>query len=121
MCSYPVHDLHSLSTYLHLPEKCNKLYLFSRLNLLNFSSLHKLVSKRKCKHKKEISHFYLNLFISLTYILASDSTKVKQEEKSDSAAKKPKLDAVGEPGTSGVSSTRKTRRFKGKAKVKITF
>ncbi|XP_066019585.1 uncharacterized protein [Pocillopora verrucosa] len=45
-------------------------------------------------------------------VAASDSTKVKQEEKSDSAAKKPKLDAVGEPGTSGVSSTRKTRRFK---------
>ena len=52
--------------------------------------------------------FYPNLFISLTYILASCSTKVKQEEESDS-------------GTSGVSSTSETRKFKGKDKRKITF
>ena len=68
-----------------------------------------------------MSHFYPNLFISLTYILASGSTEVKQEEKSGSAAKKPKLDPTGEPGTSGVSNTRKTRKFKGKDKKKITF
>ena len=72
-------------------------------------------------HKNEISHFYPNLFISLTYILAPSSTEVKQEEESDSAVKKPRLDPTGEPGTSGVSSTSKTRRFKGKDKGKITF
>ena len=48
------------------------------------------------------------------------STEVKQKEKSGSATKKPKLDPTGEPGTSGVSSTRKTRKFKGKDKRKIT-
>ena len=69
----------------------------------------------------KISHFYPNLFISLTYILASGSNEVKQEEKSGSAAKKPKVDPVEEPGTSGVSSTSKTRKFKGKDKRKITF
>ena len=68
-----------------------------------------------------MSHFYPNLFISLTYILASGSTEVKQEEKSGSAAEKPKLDPIGEPGTSGLSSTSKTRKFKGKDKRKITF
>ena len=68
-----------------------------------------------------MSHFYPNLFISLTYILASGSTEVKQEEKSGSAAKKPKVDPIGEPGTSGVSSTSKTRKFKGKDKRKVTF
>ena len=71
--------------------------------------------------QNEISHFYPNLFISFTYIPASGSTEVKQEEKSGSAAKKPKLDPTGEPGTSGVSNTRKTRKFKGKDKRKITF
>ncbi|CAH3139803.1 unnamed protein product [Pocillopora meandrina] len=45
-------------------------------------------------------------------VAASGSTEVKQEEKSGSAAKKPKLDPTGEPGTSGVSNTRKTRKFK---------
>ena len=72
------------------------------------------------KHK-EISHFYPNLFISLAYILFSCSTEVKQWEKSGSAANKPKLDPVEEPGTSGVSSTSKIRKFKGKEKRKITF
>ncbi|XP_066019593.1 uncharacterized protein [Pocillopora verrucosa] len=43
---------------------------------------------------------------------APSSTEVKQEEESDSAVKKPRLDPTGEPGTSGVSSTSKTRRFK---------
>ena len=69
----------------------------------------------------KISHFYPNLFISLTYILASGSNEVKQEEKSGSASKKPKVDPIEEPGTSGVSSTSKTRKFKGKDKRKITF
>ena len=103
-----------------MPEKRNKLCQFCRLNLLNLSSLDKLVSKRKCK-LKEISHFYPNLFISLTYILARGSPEVKQEEESDSAAKKPKLDSVGEPEISGVSSTSETRKFKGKDRRKITF
>ena len=70
---------------------------------------------------QKISHFYPNLFISLTHILASGSTEVKQEEESGSAAKKPKIDPIGEPGTSGVSSTSKTRKFKGKDKRKVTF
>ena len=115
MHSYPVHDLHLPSTYLHFLEKRNKLCLFCELNLLNFSSSDKLVSKRKCKHKNEISHFYPNFFISLTYILASGSTEVKQEEKSGSAA------ITRKPGTSGVSSTPKTWNYKGKDKRKITF
>ena len=119
--SYPVHDLCSLSTYLHLSKECNKLCLLCWLKLLKFSSWDKLISRKKCKHKNEISHFYPNLFISLTYIPASGSTEVKQEEKSGSAAKKPRLDPTGEPGTSGVSNTRKTRKFKGKDKKKITF
>ena len=67
------------------------------------------------------SYFYPNLFISLTYILASGSNEVKKEEKSGSAAKKPNVDPIEEPGTSGVSSTSKTRKFKGKDKRKITF
>ena len=71
--------------------------------------------------KNEISHFYPNLFISLTCIVASGSTEVKQEKKSGLAAKKRKLDHTGEPGTSGVSSTSKTRKFEGKDKGKITF
>ena len=54
-------------------------------------------------------------------MVASGSTEVKQEKKSDSAAKKRKLDPTGEPGTSGVSSTSKTRKFEGKDKGKITF
>ena len=73
-----------------------------------------------CKHK-EISGVCPKLFISLAYILSSCSTEVKQEEKSGSAAKKRKVDAVEEPVTSGVSSTSKTRKFKGKDKRKITF
>ena len=115
MHSYPVHDLHLPSTYLHFPKKHNKLCLFCRLNLLNFSSSDKLVSKRKCKHKNEISHFCPNLFISLTYILASGSTEIKREKESGPAAKTCK------PGTSGVSSTPKTLNYKGKDKRKITF
>ena len=79
------------------------------------------MSRRKCKHKNEISYFYHDLFISITYILASGSTEVKQEEKSGSAAKKPKFDPIGEPGISGVSSTSETGKFKGKDKRKITF
>ena len=70
---------------------------------------------------QKISHFYPNLFTSLTYILASGSNEVKQEEESGSAAKKPELDPIGEPGTSGVSSTSETRKFKSKDKRKITF
>ena len=103
-----------------LPEKRNKLCQFCRLNLLNLSSLDKVVSRRKCK-LKEISHFYPNLFISLTHILASGYTEVKQEEESGSAAKKPNLVTTGEHRTSGVSSTNKTRKFKGKDKGKIAF
>ena len=49
------------------------------------------------------------------------STEVKQKEKSGSATKNPKLDLTSEPGTSGVSSTSKKRKFKGKDKRKITF
>ena len=49
------------------------------------------------------------------------STEVKQKEKSGLATKKPKLDPTGEPGTSGVSSTRKTRKFKGKDQRKLHF
>ena len=85
------------------------------------SSWDKLISQKKCKHTNEILHFYPNLFISLTYILASASNEVKQKEKRGSAAKKPKIDPFGEPGTFGVSSTSKTRKFKGKAKRKITL
>ena len=84
------------------------------LNLLNFSSLDKPVSRRKYKHTNEILHFYHNLFISLTYILTCCSTVVKQEEESGSAAKNPKLEPTGELGSSEVSSTSKTRKFKGK-------
>ena len=119
--SYPASDLCSPSTYLHFPEKCNKLCPLCWLKLLKFSSWDKLISRKKCKHKNEILHFYPNLFISLTYILASASNEVKQKEKRGSAAKKPKLDPLREPGTLGVSSTRKTRKFKGKAKRKITL
>ena len=68
-----------------------------------------------------MSHFYPNLFIFLTYILAPGSTEVKQEEESDSAVKKPKLDPTGEPRTSGVSSTSKKGKIEGKDKRKITF
>ena len=103
------------TTYLDVLEKRNKLCLFWWLNFLNFSSLDKLVSRKKCRHRNEI------LFISLTDILAYSSTEVKQEEESGSAAKKPKLDAIGEPGTSGVSNTSKTRKFKGEDKRKTTF
>ena len=72
---------------------------------------------------QKILHFYPNLFISLTYIpvLASGSNEAKQEEENVSAAKKLKLDTTGQPGTSGVSSTSKTRKIKGKDKRKITF
>ena len=89
MRSYPVHDLHSPGTFLRLPEKRDKLCLFCRLNLLNFSSSDKRVSKRKCEHKNEISRFNPNLFISLTYMLVPCSTEVKQEEEIGSATKKP--------------------------------
>ena len=102
-------------------KKCNKLCLLCWLKLLNFSSLDKLISRKKYKHKNEISHFYPNLFISLTYILTSCSTEVKQKEESGSAAKKPKLDPIEEPGTSGVSNSSETKKFKGKDKRKITF
>ena len=104
-----------------LKNATNYAYMFCWINFLNFSSLDKLASNRKCKHKNEILHFYPNLFIYLTYILASCSNEVKQEEKSGSAVKKPKLDPTGEPGTSGVSNTSKTRKFKRKGKRKITF
>lgn len=121
--SYPVCDLPLPlpSTYLHLPQKSNRLCLFCRLNLLNFSSLGKLVSRRKCKHKNEILCFYCNLFIPLIYILASCSMEVKPDEESGSAAKKPNLDLLGEPRTSGESSTRETGKFKGKDKRKVSF
>ena len=79
------------------------------------------MSRRKCKHKKKNLHFYPNLFISLIFILASCSTEVKQEEESGSTAKKPGFDPFEEPGISGVSSTSKTRKFKGKEKRKIRF
>ena len=117
----PASDLCSPSTYLHFPEKCNKLCPLCWLKLLKFSSWDKLISRKKCKCKNEILHFYPNLFISLTYKLASASNEVKQKEKSGSAAKKPEIGPFGEPGTSGVSSTSKTRKFKGKEKRKITF
>ena len=79
------------------------------------------MSRRKCKHKNEISHFYPNFFISLTYIPASCSTEVKQEEKSGSAVTKPKRNPFRISRTFGVSSTSETRKFKGKEKRKITF
>ena len=79
------------------------------------------MSRRKCKHKNEILHFYPSLFISLTYILTSASTEVKQKEESGSTAKKPGFDPIEEPGTSGVSNTSETRKFKGKNKRKIRF
>ena len=116
---YPVHDLLLSSTYLLLCEKRNILCLFCRLNLLNFSSLDRVVSRRKCKHK-EMSHFYPNLFIALTYIQASSSTKGKQEKESGSAAKRFRHVTIGEPETSGVSSTSETGKFKGKDKREIT-
>ena len=90
LCSYSVRDFHLPNTYLHLPEKRNKICLFCRLHLLNFSSSDKIVC-------------------------------IKQEEESGSAAKNPELDPIGEPGTSGVSSTSETRKFKSKDKRKITF
>ncbi|XP_066019524.1 uncharacterized protein [Pocillopora verrucosa] len=43
---------------------------------------------------------------------ASGSNEVKQEEESDSAIEKPKLNPIGEPGTSGVSNTCEKRKFK---------
>nr|XP_058956750.1 uncharacterized protein y4fB-like [Pocillopora verrucosa] len=52
---------------------------------------------------------------------SSGSTEVEQKEKSGPAAKKLKLDPFGKPGTSGVSSTSKTRKFKGKDKGKLHF
>ena len=72
---------------------------------------------------QKILHFNPNLFISLTYIpvLAFGSNEAKQEEENVSAAKKLKLDTTGQPGTSGVSSTSKTGKIKGKDKRKITF
>ena len=79
------------------------------------------MSRRKCKHKNEISHFYPNLFISLTYIPASCSTEVKQEEESGSAVTNPKRNPIRKCRTFGVSSTSETRKFKGKEKRKITF
>ena len=80
-------------------------------------------TKNKKNNKLRISiteSEFPNLFISLTYILVSGSTEVKQEEESDSAAQKHKRDPFGEPGTSGVSSTGKRRKFKGD-KRKIAF
>ena len=71
--------------------------------------------------QRNITFLPLNLFTSLTYILASGYTEVKQEEENGSAAKKPKLDTVEEPGTSRVSSSSETRKFKGKGIRKITF
>ena len=75
-------------------------------------------TKNKKNNKLRISiteSEFPNLFISLTYILASGSTEVKQEEKSGSAA------ITRKPGTSGVSNTPKTWNYKGKDKRKITF
>ena len=80
------------------------------LKLLKFGSWDKLISRKKCKHKNEILHFYPNLFISLTNIIASASNEVKQKEGSGPAAKKPKLDPFQEPGTFGVSSTGKKKK-----------
>ena len=91
------------------------------LNLLNFSSLDKPVSRRKYKDRNEVFLFNHNLFISLTYMLTCFSIVVKQEEESGSAAKKLKLDPIREPGTSEVSSTGETRKFKGRVKRKISF
>ena len=59
--------------------------------------------------------------LSLTYILASHSTEVKQEEESGSAAKKSKLDPVRELGTSGVSSTSKTMKGKDVRNVMFNY
>ena len=44
---------------------------------------------------------------------------MKQEEDSGSAAQKHKFDPIGEPETSGVSSSSKRRKFEGKDKRKI--
>ena len=55
-------------------------------------------------------YFSSNLFISLTYILASGSTKVNPEKERGSAGKERKLH-------SGVSRI----RFKGKDKRKFAF
>ena len=60
----------------------------------------------------EISHFYPDLFISLTYILASGSAKVNPEKERGSAVKKRKLYFRVSSGE---------RKFKGKDKRKITF
>ena len=46
---------------------------------------------------------------------------MRPEEESGSAAQKHKLDPIGEPGTSGVSNTSKTQKFKGKDKRKLHF
>ena len=104
-----------------LKNATNYAYMFCWINFLNFSSLDKLASNRKCKHKNEILCFYCNLFIPLIYILASCSMEVKPDEESGSAAKKPNLDLLGEPRTSGESSTRETGKFKGKDKRKVSF
>ena len=64
--SYPVRDLCSPSTYVHLPEKCNKSCQLCQLKLLKFSSWDKLIRRKKCKHKNEVLNSYPNLFICLT-------------------------------------------------------
>ncbi|XP_066016648.1 mannosylfructose-phosphate synthase-like [Pocillopora verrucosa] len=74
---------------------------------------------------RKSKHLVLGRVHELHYVspqplqVASGSTEVKQEKKSGSAAKNCKLDHTGEPGTSGVSSTSKTRKFEGASELNL--
>ena len=113
-----------ISAYISICLKNATNYVCSTCKIsLNFSSLDKLVSSRKCKQTNETLPFFTPTFVvTLIYILASHSTEVEREEDSvdsGSAAKRPKLDPVKEPGTSGVTST--SRTMKGKVMRTIAF
>ena len=55
---------------------------------------------------------FFTLTFVVSHILVSHSNELKQEEVSVPAAKKAKLDPIGKPGTSGVSSTSETMKGK---------
>ncbi|XP_066019482.1 uncharacterized protein [Pocillopora verrucosa] len=65
-------------------------------------------------YDQELADFYVSLQPCSTGSgrpQSSGSTEVKQEEDSGSAAQKHKFDPIGEPETSGVSSSSKRRKF----------
>ena len=114
--------LNTPSIYLRVPEKRNKLYLFCRPNILNFSSMDKLVSRRKCKHKNKILHFYPNLFILLTYQLlvplkSSKKRKEAQLPKNLNVSVQENLELMGYPTLVRKGSLRV--RTKGKLNFKL--